>query len=465
MQYSGTTGFNQDLDSLFAGLKNEHHVLIAVSGGSDSIALLHLFHQWAMNCGRPKLTVATIDHGLRMESAAEARHVAKICAGLGIPHIIETWSGQKPQSGVSEKAREARYALLSVAAKKAGASAIVLGHTMDDQRETVLMRVLRAGAVDMAARPDRTTSRGLAGMRIIGNYCGPPYFGPVKLLRPLLAVGRQELRNYLTTRGISWIDDPGNEDLKYERIRIRQRADESDARDFSAQEVCQYADLVAIQRQENSLKCAELISCKTRFGLAGVLEADADAFASGPDEAVLLLRVMIAVAGGRTYLIPQAAAIDLVSYLQKSETVKRSVGSAIIERKGSLVRFWRENRNLPRMKLNASSPQTIAWDGRIVYRYEDYHLDQELLMAPLGSEGVRHIERCSRIRLKGMPRAALHTQPALFRDGKPVFVPFQPWQEVGFTPPEIFSWTPAVELFRSGCDEEIVRAIADRRKA
>ncbi len=92
-------------ENLFKDLSNEDHILIAVSGGSDSVALLYLLHEWARTVDGPKLSVATIDHGLRAESATEAEQVGLIAKKLGLPHWVERWAGEKPGSALSQKAR------------------------------------------------------------------------------------------------------------------------------------------------------------------------------------------------------------------------------------------------------------------------------------------------------------------------------------------------------------------------
>jgi tRNA(Ile)-lysidine synthase len=115
---------------------------IAVSGGGDSIALMHLLHRIASDEG-VALFAATVDHGLRAESADEARTVAKQAAALGIPHDTLRWQGWDGAGNLQDHARQARYALLKEWAKRNDISAIALGHPADDQAETLLMRLAR----------------------------------------------------------------------------------------------------------------------------------------------------------------------------------------------------------------------------------------------------------------------------------------------------------------------------------
>lgn len=177
--------------------------MLAVSGGSDSAALLRLAH--AALPERVAL-VATVDHGLRPESAAEAQTVARWCADLGFPHETLLWRGEKPQGDLSAQARAARYALLRAAAWARGA-ALVAAHTAEDQAETFLMNLSRGSGLE-----------GLAGMRPRSAR------GGVVLLRPLLGVERGALQAWLCARSAPWIEDPSNADLRRLRPRLRAAA-------------------------------------------------------------------------------------------------------------------------------------------------------------------------------------------------------------------------------------------------
>ncbi|PHP66143.1 tRNA lysidine(34) synthetase TilS [Zhengella mangrovi] len=176
---------------------------LAVSGGGDSMALLHRVADLRPG-RRDGLLALTVDHRLRPEAAGEARQVADHCARLGIRHRTLAWSGPKPVSGLMEAARLARYRLLADAAAGAGCAAVLTGHTRDDQIETLSMR---AG---------RGAGRGLAGMAPATLYGGRIWF-----LRPLMAWRRQALRHELADRGLGWLEDPSNADPRYERVRVR----------------------------------------------------------------------------------------------------------------------------------------------------------------------------------------------------------------------------------------------------
>ncbi|RKF13924.1 tRNA lysidine(34) synthetase TilS [Roseovarius spongiae] len=174
---------------------------VAVSGGSDSLALLHLLHDW----NGAALHAVTVDHGLRPEAPAEAVEVARICASLNVPHATLRWEGWDGRGNLSDRARRARYALMADWARGQGIGDIALGHTANDQAETLLMRLARASGID-----------GLAAMtprRIVEG---------VTFHRPLLDMTRADLRADLARRGVAWIDDPTNVDTAYRRARARE---------------------------------------------------------------------------------------------------------------------------------------------------------------------------------------------------------------------------------------------------
>ena len=192
--------FRDDLDTLVApGAR----VGIAVSGGPDSLALLLL-----AAAARPGLIeAATVDHGLRPESAAEAAMVADVCGKLGIPHAVLAveWR-EKPETAIEERAREARYALLGKWVAERGLSALATAHHVDDQAETVLMRLSRGSGV-----------RGLAAMRPAARIPG----FELPLLRPLLGWRRSELEAICAGCEIAPASDPSNVDERFERVRAR----------------------------------------------------------------------------------------------------------------------------------------------------------------------------------------------------------------------------------------------------
>lgn len=175
---------------------------VALSGGGNSVALVHLVATWA---GGRRVMAATVDHGLRAESRAEAEMAGALCARLGVPHDILIWRDNDAPGNLMANARDARLRLLADWARRNDLPAVALGHTSDDQAETVLMRLARGAGVD-----------GLSGMAETRMTEG------MRWLRPLLRISRAELRDYLRACGLGWSDDPSNDNPDFDRIRMRQ---------------------------------------------------------------------------------------------------------------------------------------------------------------------------------------------------------------------------------------------------
>ena len=197
--------------ALFADLSKASALILAVSGGPDSTALLWLAARWRDGLKKPpKLIAITVDHGLRQESAGEARAIARFAKSLKVEHRTLRWTGSKPKTGIQEAAREARYRLLGAAARKAGATHIVTAHTQDDQAETVLFRLMRGSGVS-----------GLAGMGAISVVPFVDDSLSLVLARPLLDIPKARLIATLTARKIPYADDPSNADPRFARPRLR----------------------------------------------------------------------------------------------------------------------------------------------------------------------------------------------------------------------------------------------------
>jgi tRNA(Ile)-lysidine synthase len=195
----------QHAKRLFADWKAVPAIVLAVSGGPDSIALMWLAARWRRALARgPRLVAVTVDHGLRPEAAREARDVKRLARTLGLPHRTVRWTGAKPKTGLPAAARAARYRLLAEAARVNGATHILTAHTRDDQAETLLMRMLRGSGI-----------AGLAAMARQSQRDG------VWLARPFLYISKSQLVATLEKAKIGFADDPTNRDTRFTRPRLR----------------------------------------------------------------------------------------------------------------------------------------------------------------------------------------------------------------------------------------------------
>jgi tRNA(Ile)-lysidine synthase len=196
--------------TLFSGLHAFPVLVLAVSGGPDSTALMVLAARWrdALKT-KPKLIAVTVDHGLRKESKREAAAVARLARKLKIAHCTLRWNGSKPSTGLQEAARMARYHLLGDAARRLGATHILTAHTLDDQAETVLIRMTRGS--------------GITGLGAMMRLSALPSSGnsAIMLVRPLLDIPKLRLVATLRAAKISYADDPSNRDPRFTRARLR----------------------------------------------------------------------------------------------------------------------------------------------------------------------------------------------------------------------------------------------------
>jgi tRNA(Ile)-lysidine synthase len=269
----------QDAKRLFADWKTAPAIILAVSGGPDSVALMWLAARWRSALARgPRLVAVTVDHGLRAEAAREARDVKRLARTLDVPHLIVRWTGAKPKTGLPAAARDARYRLLARTARTNGAIHVFTAHTLDDQAETLLMRMSRGSGI-----------AGLAAMARQSERDG------VMLARPLLHIPKSRLIATLKRAKIDFADDPTNRNTKFTRPRFRALMPALSAEGFDARNLARLASRLAranaalevlIDGAERYLKLRDANPSQSGF--------DAKAFAAFPEEIQirLLLRTI-----------------------------------------------------------------------------------------------------------------------------------------------------------------------------
>ena len=183
-------------------IKNKR-LCVAVSGGIDSMALMLILNKWC-NDNDTTLYALTVDHGLRLESKAEAIYVNNFCKEKNIHHDILTWSGEKPNKNIEFIARENRYKLIANYCQENKIDFLFVAHHLQDQAETFLIRLFRGSGID-----------GLSSMKKIAENYG------LKIIRPFLNVSKEKLQNFLVNNDVKWLEDDSNNDEKYLRNKIR----------------------------------------------------------------------------------------------------------------------------------------------------------------------------------------------------------------------------------------------------
>jgi tRNA(Ile)-lysidine synthase len=330
----------------FNPLNGRSHVALAVSGGSDSIAMLRLVAAWCeRNPNPPRLSILTVDHGLRPESAAEAQRVHSWAAGLGLSHHVLRWEGVKPRSGLQAKARNARYDLMTAWCRRHDAGLLLTAHTLDDQAETVLMRL------DRTSSPDS-----LAGIPETGTWNG------VDVFRPVLGVRRELLRDYLRSLGQAWVEDPSNEDLRFERVRLRKRlGQEADVRRLAA--------LAAQCRQtvERLDSCTDRWIAdwlkETPFGIC-YLPLNRFLPLPGALQSRILGRIVGHYGGGAK--VERSELDRLAAWAAEEGPIRRTLGGAVVGKRLRELWITREPARIRSEPCVIANEGFIVWDGRFV---------------------------------------------------------------------------------------------------
>jgi tRNA(Ile)-lysidine synthase len=361
-----------ETNKLLKPLAQASGLVLAVSGGADSTALLVLAARWrAARKTGPTLVAVTIDHGLRPESAAEARAVKRLARRLGVRHRTLRWSGQKPKTGLQQAARIARYGLLVAFARTVRANHILTAHTLDDQAETVLIRMSRGSGISglggmrsmtpLALAPSsthaarRTLSRSLRSPGLVqscsAHSLDPPggrvqpklqpktredktrgdkARGELLLVRPFLGIAKARLIATLQTADIPYVEDASNRDPRFARSRLRELMPALAREGLDAGRLALFARRV--QRAETALEAAvDVAAARTArrgFANAGAVTLDAESFFNLPQEiAVRLLARFLAQTGDEGQ-----AQLGKLEALYETLATAKEAGSARLRR-------------------------------------------------------------------------------------------------------------------------------------
>jgi tRNA(Ile)-lysidine synthase len=399
-----------EADRAFAMLSRFNSLLLAVSGGPDSLALLYLVAEWRKRIGAraPSVQVVTVDHGLRPESAREAEIVAAHCAALGVAHTTLRWDGTKPQRGIPNAARAARYELLEAQAGiLPGRTAVVPAHHQDDQAETVLMRLARGGGVDA-----------LAAMREQRPICNG---SPVMLVRPLLVFSKAQLIATLGARGVSWLDDPTNSNTTYERARVRQTMEASGLDAAALAATARRMQDAAEGLAYAAKRFKETLALSFNGGLFASF--DRAAFDAGP----IVLRQMVIAdlisRFGGTTPKPEASEIEaLIARISRGDaSPKATLGGTQISVGLRIVRLWREVGRITVANLSLQPGDRLLWDDRFWVSAEGGD-GTAVTVRPLGQGGYETIAGEIANELRG-PVAAAHGLPSFWADATLLAVP------------------------------------------
>lgn len=399
----------EEAERLLAPLAAVQAIALAVSGGADSLALMHLVAAWRQDRQGPEVLVLTVDHALRAESRAEAETVGWHANAAGLRHEILTWTGEKPESDIQSAAREARYRLMAERCHALGIGHLVTAHHLDDQAETLLLRLARGSGVDgLAAMASRSSREGLV------------------LHRPLLDVPKARLVATLKAAGIAWTEDPSNANPGYARVRLRALAPALAAEGLTPRRLADTARRMRRAREALEAASAVLHRDCVIADPAGFCRLDACRLVSAPEE--IGLRVLARVAMG-------VGGSDYPSRLDRLERLHCWLAAGGTERGATLAgcRFVRADETVLVMREEGRSglPEVplpdapaLVWDRR--FRIEapvpyQGRLGTAMWVRPLGREGLAVLR--GEGALRPMPSAAARTTPALYDGDRLVAAP------------------------------------------
>lgn len=405
------------MDEAFADLASFDLLFVAVSGGPDSTALMHLVARWVQrrSSRTPDVRVVTIDHRLRPSSSDEARQIAFDATRLGFVHITSFHDPQRhgpsPGGAFSQAwARDLRYRLLrEVACERAEGrrAAIVTAHTLDDQAETVLMRLARGSGID-----------GLGAIRPLRQIEDALW-----LARPLLGVPKADLKAWLKAHNIAWIEDPSNESHRFERVRLRAGKEARAALGLDDDKLALSAKRA---RRANAALDAALLRAIGQAGSAlvlsplGLADADRDWLLQLDEELrVRLVMRLIASAGGQGDPVPLGSLEGLLERFSNAGMGKGgfTLAGAQVDPRGARVLIYREpsDARVPLPDVVLSGSGTVMWDNRFTLTSVGFQKDTcaGLTVGPLLPEGVAELEARGWQRPAGCPAQVLWSQPAV----------------------------------------------------
>lgn len=357
------------------------------------MALLHILTR-LFKPGDVEIFAATVDHGLRAGSADEAEHVAAFARQLGLSHETLKWEDWDGKGNLQDQARRARYRLLNGWTRRHGITVLALAHTADDQAETVLMRLARAAGVSgLAAMPVRRTEDGIC------------------ILRPVLSLSRADLRGYLRRNSVDWVEDPSNDDPRFDRVRIRRAMGMLADLGITVQALSTVARNMGQARE--ALDWYTFLAARDIALVdAGDVVLDIRRFRTLPDE--IARRLMERAIGwiGHAEYPPRRAAMSALIAGSKRGDPGTLGGCRILCSRGSL-RICREYNAVRRL----SSDPPMLWDRRWRLTGPDTR------GCKVRATGRRGLMQCSTWRDTGRPHAALMAAPAVWRDDDLVAAP------------------------------------------
>lgn len=423
---------SEEIEALFQPLGGFSALALAVSGGADSMALMRFTRVWLDNFGPasqidntpPEIVVLTVNHGLRAEAVAEAEFVSRAAAEHGFAHVTLEWTGRKPRTGVQEAARTARYNLMSSFALANGYEAVVTAHQLDDQAETLLMRLARGSGLD-----------GVAAMAARSEWVAPKASSGVAILRPLLSVPRSRLAASLTAIGARWLEDPSNSNERYERTLVR-RSLSGGGTPLRAEALALSARRLGRARAALEAVSSEFIRRAVQSHPAGFGQIDLAELREAPAEIALRALAHMCVTFGERSGPPRLDRLEAAyERLAGQAPSGFTLGGCTFTVSRTRLRAFREAGRMGNPSLVLKPGQSALWDQRFAVRASDA-APGPVTVRPLGASGVCLARKLS-ASASAIPHLAAITSPAFWLGADLAAAPAL----TAFADPGLDSWT------------------------
>ncbi|WP_316353329.1 tRNA lysidine(34) synthetase TilS [Candidatus Trichorickettsia mobilis] len=360
--------------------RNLHHLLdgyypkviaIAVSGGGDSVALLALMHQWA-TAHSIKLMIMTVNHNLRAQAIVEVKYVMNLAQNFGYNCAILNWDHQHNFANLQEKAREARYSLMTGLCKQLDILTLLTAHHNDDDFENFIIRQERKS--------------GILGL----HHSSINFRGNIRILRPLFDIHKAELLNYLLANNISWFEDESNLSNKYKRAQIRIAL-------AGQEQICQNKLRVQqdkINEQANIIKplliaaIAESVTIY-QYGFASI---ELDKLNNFNDDIQLqLIHFVLTIISGNTKVPRARSSLPILSSLHDCQKFIKTLHGCVLDKSANILLIYREyGKNPP---LDVPLIDGVVWDNRFSLDHKNRFLPKNAYITRLMASDYKYLKQ------------------------------------------------------------------------
>ena len=381
---------------------------IAVSGGSDSLALSALAKLYSLDNDNDFVALI-IDHKLRKESAEEAKKTYKSLTQNKIKAKILTYRGEKFSSNIQKKARDLRYDLFEKYCGKNKIKFLILAHHQDDLIENFYIRLIRGSGI-----------KGLTSLQNIFEYNKNFY-----LLRPLLNFNKQELLSVTKKSYSSWIEDPSNKNDKFLRVRIRKMQSKLQKEGFDPKRIIKTIENLNTAKDSLDFYIFKSEKKYLKFYKEGYAILNSSMFNNEAQEVIfrVIIKAIHFVSG--EYYPPRSDSLKTLMKNLSTKSFKSStLGGCLIEKNKNIISFFREDRNVAVENLNKTKQKT-NWDDRFLV-YKNFNNKEQFIVKKLGNNGIEYLKK-NKVNESGnkIPTHAKKTLPSFWNNkGDLLFVPF-----------------------------------------